>query len=70
MLFMEYRLRGMRPLVLLLLPAIDAAITKISSGDYDVAIVVGWELMKTVDAKICGDYLGHAAFYESGGKGN
>lgn len=49
--------------------AIDAAITKISSGDYDVAIVVGWELMKTVDAKICGDYLGHAAFYESEAKG-
>ena len=49
--------------------AIDAAITKISSGDYDVAIVVGWELMKTVDAKSCGDYLGHAAFYESEAKG-
>lgn len=31
--------------------ALDAAITKISNGDYDVAIVVDWELMKTVDSK-------------------
>jgi acetyl-CoA C-acetyltransferase len=44
--------------------ALDAAITKISSGDYDVAIVVGWELMKTVDSKTGGDYLGRAAVYD------
>ena len=49
--------------------AIDAAQTKIQVGDYDVAIVVGWELMKTVDSKIGGDYLGHAAYYEKEGKG-
>ena len=49
--------------------AIDAAITKIRSGDYDVAIVVGWELMKTVDSKIGGDILGRAAYYEKEGKG-
>lgn len=49
--------------------AIDAAVAKINSGDYDVAIVVGWELMKTVDSKTCGDYLGHAAFYELEAKG-
>ena len=49
--------------------AIDAAQTKIQTGDYDVAIVVGWELMKTVDSKIGGDYLGHAAYYEKEGKG-
>ena len=49
--------------------AIDAAQTKIQNGDYDVAIVVGWELMKTVDSKIGGDYLGHAAYYEKEGKG-
>lgn len=49
--------------------AIDAAQTKIKIGDYDVAIVVGWELMKTVNAKIGGDYLGRAAFYEREGKG-
>jgi len=49
--------------------AMDAAITKIRSGDYDVAIVVGWELMKTVDSKIGGDILGRAAYYEKEGKG-
>lgn len=43
---------------------LDAAITKLRAGDYDVAIVVGFELMKTVYSKIGGDYLGHAAFYE------
>lgn len=49
--------------------AIDAAQTKIQTGDYDVAIIVGWELMKTVDSKKGGDYLGHAAYYEKEGKG-
>ena len=49
--------------------ALDAAITKIKSGDYDVAIVVGWELMKTVDSKTGGDILGRAAYYEKEGKG-
>ncbi len=49
--------------------ALDAAITKVQNGDYDIAIVVGWELMKTVDSKVCGDILGRAAFYEKEGKG-
>lgn len=49
--------------------AIDAAKTKIEAGDYDVAIVVGWELMKTVDSKTGGDFLGRAAYYEKEGKG-
>lgn len=49
--------------------AIDAAATKIRSGDYDAAIVVGWELMKTVDSKVGGDFLGCAAYYEKEGKG-
>lgn len=49
--------------------ALDAGITKISNGDYDVAIVVGWELMKTVDSKTGGDFLGYAAYYEKEGKG-
>ena len=49
--------------------AIDAAATKIRSGDYDVAIVVGWELMTTVNSKTGGDYLGRAAYYEKEGKG-
>jgi len=44
--------------------ALDAGITKIKSGDYDVVLVVGWELMKTVDSKTCGDFLGRAALYE------
>lgn len=48
--------------------AIDAAATKIQAGEYDVAIVVGWELMKTVDAKTGGDFLGYAAYYEKEGK--
>lgn len=48
--------------------ALDAAITKIQNGDYDVAIVVGWELMKTVDSKTGGDILGRAAYYEKEGK--
>ncbi len=49
--------------------AIDAAQTKIKAGDYDVAVVVGWELMKTVDAIKGGDFLGRAAYYEKEGKG-
>lgn len=49
--------------------ALDAAITKVQNGDYDIAIVVGWELMKTVDSKVGGDILGRAAYYEKEGKG-
>ena len=49
--------------------AIDAAASRIRAGDYDVCIVVGWELMKTVDAKIGGAFLGRAAVYEQEGKG-
>lgn len=49
--------------------AIDAAQSKIKSGDYDVCIVLGWEMMKTVDSKIGGNYLGRAAYYEKECKG-
>lgn len=49
--------------------AIDAAATKIRADEYDVAIVVGWELMKTVESRVGGDYLGRAAYYEKEGKG-
>lgn len=49
--------------------AIDAAATKIRANDYDVAIVVGWELMKTVDSAVGGDYLGRAAYYDKEGRG-
>ena len=48
--------------------ALDAAITKIIAGEYDVCIVVGWEIMKSVDSKIGGDILGRAAYYEKEGK--
>jgi acetyl-CoA C-acetyltransferase len=44
--------------------ALDAAITKIKAEDYEIALVIGFELMKTVDSKSCGDFLGRAAFYE------
>lgn len=43
--------------------AIDAAQTKICAGDYEVAIVLGFELMKTKNSKITGDILGRAAIY-------
>ena len=49
--------------------AIDAAATKIHADEYDVAIVVGWELMKTVDSGQGGDFLGRAAYYEKECKG-
>ncbi len=49
--------------------ALDAAITKIEAGEYDVCIVVGWEIMKSVDSKRGGDILGRAAYYEKEGKG-
>lgn len=49
--------------------ALDAAITKIKAQDYEVAIVIGFELMKTVSSKVCGDYLGRAAVYEKEAKG-
>lgn len=48
--------------------AIDVAQTKIMAGEYDLAIVVGWELMKTVDSKTGGDFLGRAAYYEKEGR--
>ena len=49
--------------------ALDAAITKILSCEYDVCIVVGWEIMKSVNSKVGGDILGRAAYYEKEGKG-
>jgi len=48
--------------------ALDAGITKIQNGDYDLALVIGWELMKTVDSKTGGDFLGRAAYYEKEAK--
>ena len=49
--------------------AIDAAITKIKADEYDLAIVIGFELMKTVDSKTGGDFLGRAALYDVEAKG-
>lgn len=49
--------------------ALDAAISKIKAGEYDVCIVVGWEIMKSVSSKVGGDILGRAAYYEKEGKG-
>ena len=49
--------------------ALDAAIAKINAGTIDVAIVVGFEIMKYVDSKTGGDILGRAAYYEKEGKG-
>ncbi len=49
--------------------AVDAAAAKIRCGDYDVAVVVGWELMKTVESRIGGEYLGRAAYFAKEGRG-
>lgn len=49
--------------------ALDSAITKLRVEDYEVALVIGWELMKTVDAKTCVDFLGRAALYEEEAEG-
>lgn len=38
--------------------AIDSASSKIKDGTYDVAIVIGFEMMKSVSSKEGGDYLG------------
>ena len=49
--------------------ALDAARTKIKADEIDLAIVIGWELMKTVDSKMGGDFLGRAALYDVEAKG-
>jgi acetyl-CoA C-acetyltransferase len=49
--------------------AIDAAHTHIRAKDYDLAVVVGIEIMKTVSSAIGGDFLGTAAYYEREAKG-
>ncbi len=48
--------------------AIDSASSKIKDGTYDVTIVIGFELMKTVNSKDGGNFLGKAAYYEEEGK--
>ena len=49
--------------------ALSAAISKIKAGLIDAAFVFGFELMKTVDSKTCGDILGKAAIYEIESRG-
>lgn len=49
--------------------AIDAACSKIRDKTYEVTIVIGFELMKTVDSKVGGQFLGKAAYYEKEAKG-
>ncbi|MCZ8344150.1 MAG: acetyl-CoA acetyltransferase [Leptospira sp.] len=49
--------------------ALDAAVTHIRAEDYDLAIVLGIEVMKTVSSSVGGDFLGTAAYYEKEAKG-
>lgn len=49
--------------------AIDAASAKIRSGDIEVALVLGIELMKSVSPIRGGDFLGTAAYYEQEANG-
>jgi len=49
--------------------ALDAAMTHIRAEDYDLAIVLGIEVMKTVSSNVGGDFLGTAAYYEKEAKG-
>jgi acetyl-CoA C-acetyltransferase len=49
--------------------AVNAAAAEIEAGRYQSALVVGVEQMKTVNAKVGGDYLGTAAWYELEAKG-
>lgn len=49
--------------------AIDAAQSKIKDNTYEVAIVIGFEMMKAVSSKEGGNYLGKAGYYEIEGKG-
>lgn len=49
--------------------ALDAACTKIRAGDLDVAIVVGVEIMRSVDAPTIADFLGTCAHYDDEARG-
>ncbi|MEK4060365.1 MULTISPECIES: acetyl-CoA acetyltransferase [Paenibacillus] len=49
--------------------AIDTAVAKIKSQEYDLAIVVGIEMMKTVNSKLSGSFLGSAAYFEKEAEG-
>ena len=44
--------------------ALDAAVTKIAAGETDVAIVVGWALVNSVDAATGASYVSYASYME------
>ena len=44
--------------------ALDAAVTKIAAGEADVAIVVGWALVNSVDAATGASYVSYASYME------
>ncbi|MDR3766435.1 MAG: acetyl-CoA acetyltransferase [Butyricicoccus sp.] len=48
--------------------AIDAAVTKINAGEADVAIVVGWALLGTVDAATSATYTARGTYVEKESK--
>lgn len=48
--------------------ALEAAMSHILAGMYDVCIVAGWEIMKSVDNRMCAGILGRAAYYEKEAK--
>jgi acetyl-CoA C-acetyltransferase len=43
--------------------------TEIEAGHYDLSMVIGIEMMKSVDSKTGGDFLGTAAWYDKEAKG-
>ncbi len=49
--------------------ALLAASAEIEAGRYDLTMVVGLELMKSVNASVGGDFLGTAAWYEREAEG-
>lgn len=44
--------------------AIDAAVTKIAAGEVDVAVVIGWALVNSVDAATGASYVSRSAYME------
>ena len=48
--------------------ALDQAVTKIKAGEADVAIVVGWALLNTVDAATSASYTARGTYVEKESK--
>jgi len=49
--------------------ALEAAINQIRLGDKDLALVIGWEMMKSVESLEAGNILGEAAFFSKESEG-